>query len=147
MPNFLVLEFYLLLLSGDDEGEGWNRLLHDDSVEDEGDNFSISIFFDMMTWRLLFSDCGIKTEMMSQPWNNFLHFVVVRSSHDEGAERIIFRSVFLTLRWQKEEEGRHQKRRSSSIPPTGILVVVRWAFFLRPFAECLPVRSSILQSI
>jgi hypothetical protein len=52
--------------------------------------------------------------MMSPPWNNFLrsllHFVVVRSGHDEGPRRIIFRSVFLTLRWQKEEEeGRHQK--------------------------------------
>jgi hypothetical protein len=26
-------------------------------------------------------------------------------------------------------------------------VCLRWAFVLRPFAECLPVRSSILQSI
>jgi hypothetical protein len=75
MPNFLVLEFYLLLLLSDDgEGEGWNRLLHDGSVEDESDNFSVSIFFDMMTWRLLFPDGGIKTEMMSPPWNNFLQF-------------------------------------------------------------------------
>jgi hypothetical protein len=51
--------------------------------------------------------------MMLSPWNNFLRsllcFVVVRSDHDEGIGRIIFRSVFLTLRWQKEEEGRHQK--------------------------------------
>jgi hypothetical protein len=38
-------------------------------------------------------------------------------------------------------------RRSSSIPPTGMLAIVRWAFVLRSFAECLPVRSSILQSI
>jgi hypothetical protein len=51
MPNFLVLEFYLLLvvLSSDGEGEGWNRLLHGGSVEDEGDNFGVSIFFDMTT--------------------------------------------------------------------------------------------------
>jgi hypothetical protein len=51
--------------------------------------------------------------MMSPPWNNFLRsllcFVVVRSGHDEELGKIIFRSVFLTLRWQKEEEGRHWK--------------------------------------
>jgi hypothetical protein len=109
------LEFYLrlVLLSGDDEGEGWNRLLRGGSVEDEGDNFGVSIFFDMTTWRLLFPDGGIKTKMMSPPWNNFLrsllHFVVIRSGHDEGPGIIIFRSVFLTLRWQKEKEGRYQK--------------------------------------
>jgi hypothetical protein len=35
---------------------------------------------------------------------------MVRSDHDEGLGRIIFRSVFLTLRWQKEEEeGRQPK--------------------------------------
>jgi hypothetical protein len=68
MSNFLVLEFYLLLfLFGNDEGEEWNRLLHDGSVEDEDDNFGIGIFFDMTTWRLLFPDGGIKTEMMSPP--------------------------------------------------------------------------------
>jgi hypothetical protein len=50
MPNFfLVLEFYLFLLSGDGEGEGWNRLLRDGSVKYEGDNFGVSIFFDMTT--------------------------------------------------------------------------------------------------
>jgi hypothetical protein len=57
----------------------------------------------MTTWRHLFPDGGIKAEMMSPPWNNFLrsllHFVVVRSGHDERPRRIIFRSVFLTLRW------------------------------------------------
>jgi hypothetical protein len=49
MSNFLVLKFYLLLLllSGDGEGEGWNRLLHGCSVEDEGNNFGVSIFIDM----------------------------------------------------------------------------------------------------
>jgi hypothetical protein len=47
-----VLEFYLFLLlfSGDGEGEGWNRLLHGGSVEDGGDNFGISIFINMTTW-------------------------------------------------------------------------------------------------
>ena len=114
MPNFLVLEFYLLLLlSGDGEGERWNRILHGGSAEDEGDNFGVSIFIDMTTWRLLFPDGGIKAEMMSPPWNNFLQsllrFIVVRSSHNEGLGRIIFRLVILTLRWQKEEERRHQK--------------------------------------
>jgi hypothetical protein len=67
----------------------------------------------MMTWRFLFSDGDIKAEMMSLPWNNFLRsllrFIVVRSGNDEGLWRIIFRSVFLTLRWQKQEERRHQK--------------------------------------
>jgi hypothetical protein len=53
MLNYLVLEFYLLI-SVDGEGEGWNRFLHDGSVEDEGDNVGVSIFIDMMTWRLLF---------------------------------------------------------------------------------------------
>jgi hypothetical protein len=107
MSNFLVLEFYLLLLllSGDGEGEGWNHLLHGGSIEDEGDNFGISIFIDMTTWRLLFPDSGIKAKMMLPLWNNFLrsflHFVVVRSNHDEELGRIIFISVFLTLRWQK----------------------------------------------
>jgi hypothetical protein len=111
MSNFLVLEFYLLL-SGDGEGEWWNHLLHGGSVEDEGDNFGVSIFIDMTTWRLLFPDGGIKAEIMLLPWNNFLwsllRFAVVRSSHDEGLGRIILRSDFLALRWQKQE-GRHRK--------------------------------------
>jgi hypothetical protein len=53
---------------------------------------------------------------MSLPWNNFfrslLRFVVVRSGHDEGLGIISFISVFLILRWQKEE-GRHQKEEVS----------------------------------
>jgi hypothetical protein len=48
MPNYLVLEFYLLI-SIDGEGEGWNRFLHGGSVEDEGDNIGVSIFIDMTT--------------------------------------------------------------------------------------------------
>jgi hypothetical protein len=71
----------------------------------------------MTTWRLLFSDDGIMVEMMSPPWNNFprslLRFVVVRSGYDEELGRIIFRLVFFTLQWQKEEEGRHQKEEVS----------------------------------
>ena len=63
MPIFLVLKFYLLLLlSGDGEGEWWNRFLHGGSVKDEGDNFGVSIFIDTTTWRLLFPDGGIKAE-------------------------------------------------------------------------------------
>ena len=115
MLKFLVLKFYLFLLlfSGNGEGEGWNRILHGGFVEGEGDNFGVTIFIDMMTWRSLFPDGGIKAEMMSPPWNNFLRsflrFVVVRSGHNERLGRISFRSVFLILRWQKEEEGRHQQ--------------------------------------
>jgi hypothetical protein len=62
----------------------------------------------------LFSDGDIKAEMVSPLWNNFLRsllrFIVVRCDHDEGLERISFRSVFLVLQWQKEEEGRHKKK-------------------------------------
>ena len=70
MPKFLVLEFYLLLLlfSVNGEGEGWNRLLHGGFVEDEGDNFGVTIFIDMTTWRSLFPDGGIKAKMMSSPY-------------------------------------------------------------------------------
>jgi len=68
MPKFMVLEFYLLLLlSGDVEGERWNLLLHGGSVEDKNDNFGVSIFIDMTTWRLLFPDGGIKAEMILPP--------------------------------------------------------------------------------
>jgi hypothetical protein len=67
----------------------------------------------MTTWRPFFPGGDIKAEMMSPPGNNFLwsllHFVMVRSGHDEGLGRIIFRSIFLNLRWQKEEAGRHKK--------------------------------------
>jgi hypothetical protein len=98
------LEFYLLLLllSGDGEGEWWNRLLYSGSIEDESDNFGISILIDMTISRLLFPDGGIKAEMKLSPWNNFLRsllrFIVVKSGHDEGLGRIIFKSAFLTLR-------------------------------------------------
>ena len=114
MSNFFVLEFYLLL-SGDGEGERWNCLLHGGSVEDEGDNYGVSNFTGMMTWRPFFPDDDIKAEMMSPPWNNFLRsllcFIVVRSGHNERLERISFILVFLILRWQKEEEGRRQKEK------------------------------------
>ena len=70
MPRFLVLGIYLLL-SGDGERAGWNRFLHGDSVEDEGDNYDVSILTGM-TWRLLFLDGDIEAEMVSPPWNNFL---------------------------------------------------------------------------
>ena len=93
---------YLLLLSGDGEGAGWIRLIHDGSGEDEGDNYDASIILGMTTWRLSFPDGDIKAEMMSPSWNNFLRsplrFVVVRSNHDERLGRISFRSVFLILR-------------------------------------------------
>jgi hypothetical protein len=45
----------------------------------------------------------------------FSIFVVVRSDHNEGLGKISFRSVFLILRWQKEEEGRHGKEKVSSL--------------------------------
>jgi hypothetical protein len=45
----------------------------------------------------------------------FSIFVVVRSDYNEGLGKISFRSVFLILRWQKEEEGRHEKEKVSSL--------------------------------
>jgi hypothetical protein len=75
---------YFLLLPGDGEGIGWIRLLYDGSVEDEGDNYGVSILLGMTTWRLGFLDGDIKAEMMSPPWNNFLRsplrFIAVRTS-------------------------------------------------------------------
>ena len=116
--KFLCFEIYLLsLLSGNSERTGWNCFLHSGSVKDEYDNYGISILTGMMTWSLLFPDSDMKAEMVSSPWNNFLRsllrFIVVRSDHDEGLGRINFRSVFLILRWQKEDEGRHQKEEVS----------------------------------
>ena len=83
---FLGFGIHLLLhLSGDGERAGWNRFLRGGSVEDEGDNYDVSILTSM-TWRLLFSDGDIKAEMVSLQWNIFLrsllYFIVVRSDHD-----------------------------------------------------------------
>jgi hypothetical protein len=107
------------LLSGDGEEVWWNRFLHDDAAEHEGDNYGISNFIGITIGRPFFPDGDIKTEMMSPLWNNFLlslpHFIVVRSGHDEGPGRISFKSVFLILRWQKEEEGRHKKEEVSQL--------------------------------
>jgi hypothetical protein len=64
----------------------------------------------------LFSDGDIKAEIVSPPWNNFLRSLLCfRSGHNEGLGRINFRSVFLILRWQKEEEERHQKEEVSQL--------------------------------
>ena len=65
MPRFLVLQIYLLL-SGDGEGERWNRFLHGGYVEDEDDNYDVGNFIGM-TWRPFFPNDDIKTEMMSTP--------------------------------------------------------------------------------
>ena len=106
--KFLGTGVYLLL-PDDGEGAEWIRFLHGGSVEDEGDNYDVSILTSM-TWRLLFPNGGIKAEMVLPSWNNFLRsllcFIVVRSGYDEGLGRIVSRSVFLILRWHKEE-GRH----------------------------------------
>jgi hypothetical protein len=69
MSSFLFLGIYLLLLSDDSERIEWNRFLHGGSVEDEGDNYGVSILTSM-TCRFLFSDGNVKTEMVSSPWNN-----------------------------------------------------------------------------
>ena len=49
MPSFLVQGIYLLLLPDDGEGTGWIHFLHGDSVEDEGDNYDVSILTGMTT--------------------------------------------------------------------------------------------------
>ena len=114
MPNLLVLDIYfLLLLSGDGKGAGWIRLLHDGSVEDEGDT-DVNNFINLTTWRFSFLGGDIKVEMMPPSWNNFLRFllrfVVIRSDHNEGLGRIC-RSVFFFFggRKKKTEDGRHKK--------------------------------------
>jgi hypothetical protein len=135
MPSFLVLGIYLFLFSGDSQSEGWNCFLRGGYIEDEGDNYDVSTLTNM-TWRLLFSDGDIKTEMVSPPWNNFLqslfHFIVVRSGHDEGIGRISFISIFLILRWKKEE-GRHQKEEVSQLR-----LHECWSSFGHMFSGLLP---------
>jgi hypothetical protein len=115
------LGIYLFLLSGDGEGEGWIRFLHGGSIKDEGDNYGVNNFLGMMTLRLFFPNGDIKAEMISLSWNNFLrsllYFIVVRSGHDKGLGRISFRSVFLILRWQKEELEKHKKEEVSQVRP------------------------------
>jgi hypothetical protein len=66
MPSFFLGIYLLLLLFGDGERVGWNSFLHGGSVEDENDNYGVSILTSM-TWRLLFLDDDIKTEMVSPP--------------------------------------------------------------------------------
>ena len=116
MPSLLVLRIYFLL-SSDGERAGWNRFLHDGSVEDGDDNYGVSILTGITASRLLFPDGDIKAVMVSPPWNNFLwsllRFIVVRSGHDKGLGRISFRSVFLIFRWQKEEQRIHKKEELS----------------------------------
>jgi hypothetical protein len=44
MPSFLVMGIYLLpLLFGNGEGANWNHFFYGGLVEDEGDNYSVSI--------------------------------------------------------------------------------------------------------
>jgi len=69
----LVLQIYLLfILSDDSEGTGRNHFLHGGSVEDEGDNYGVSNFTGMTTWRLFFSDSDIKAEVTSPPCSPIL---------------------------------------------------------------------------
>jgi hypothetical protein len=116
MPNLLVLRIYfLLLLSSDGEGKGWNCILYGGFVEDEDDNYGVSNFTGSTTWRSFFPDGATKVEMMSPSWNNFLRsllrFVMVKSGHDERLGIIIFRSVFLILRWQKKMKENTRKKK------------------------------------
>jgi len=69
--SFLVSGSCLVLLLSDGEGVGWICFLHNDSDEDEGDNYGISNLLGMMAWRLRFLNDDIKAEMMLPPCNNF----------------------------------------------------------------------------
>ena len=133
MRSFLVLKIYLILLLGNGEGAGWIRFLHGGSVEDEGDNYSVNNFTGMTTQRPFFPGGDIKAcyKFLRSP----LHFVVVRFGHDEGLGRIIFRSVFLNLLWQKEEEGRYKKEEVSQLRLQGC-----WPPFVgHMFSGLLPI--------
>jgi len=83
----VLVIYFFLLFSSDGEMVGWNHFLHGGSVEDADNNYNVDILIDLTTWRLLFPDGSIKTEMVSPPWNNFLWsllcFIVVRSGHNE----------------------------------------------------------------
>jgi hypothetical protein len=129
MPSFLVLGiWFLLLLSDNGQEEEWFWSLHssfDEDDDDDGDDGNN--FLRMTTSRIRFPTSDIKVRMMLLSWNKYLwsllHFVVVRSDHNEGLVRINLplkliligfelgrlRSVFLHLRWYKEEEGKHKK--------------------------------------
>jgi hypothetical protein len=75
MSNLLVLRIYfllLLLLPGDSEGKWWNCILHGGFAEDEDDNYGVSNFTGLTTWRSFFPDGATKVEMMSPSRNNFL---------------------------------------------------------------------------
>jgi hypothetical protein len=81
--------------------------------------FEIFVFFVFCFFYLTCTVVKKKADPTHSPynllsWNNFLRsllcFVVIRSSHDEGLGRIIFRSVFRILQWQKEEEDDKRKK-------------------------------------
>jgi len=116
MPSFLGLGIYLILLSSDGERAGWNRFLHDGSVEDGATTTASA---SSPVWR--HGDFYFRTTTSRRRWCrrhgiiflwSLLRFIVVRSGHDEGLGNINFRSVFLILRWQKEK-GRYQKEEVS----------------------------------
>jgi hypothetical protein len=50
MPSILVLGIYFFL-TGDGERIGWNRFLYGGSIEDEGNNYGISILTGLIIFR------------------------------------------------------------------------------------------------
>jgi hypothetical protein len=71
---------------------------------------------------------------------------VVRSGHNEELERINFRLVFLVFfGGRNEKEDTKKKKFLNSVYMNDR--VVRWASILSPFAECLPMQSSIQQNV
>ena len=64
---FSVWGFTSSSSSANSERVGWNRFLHDGSIEDAGNNYDVSILTGLTTWRLLFPDDDIKAEMVSLP--------------------------------------------------------------------------------
>jgi hypothetical protein len=82
--------WFLPFLSDNSNGEGWIWSLH--SGFDEDDDSDVNNFLCMMTWRIRVLNEDIKVGMILPSWKFFLqflvHFVVVRSDHNEWLVRI-----------------------------------------------------------
>ena len=119
MSGFLVLGIYLLLLSDDGEGQG-------------GIVFSMMALLKMRVkttasaissaWQ--HRDFSFQTTTSRRRWCRrhgiifsglFSVLLWLDLATMKGLGRIIFRSVFLILRWQKQEGGRHQKEEVSQL--------------------------------
>jgi hypothetical protein len=93
MLHFAVCEICFLLIFFGNGGEiGWLGFLHGRSNEGGGGIYDINNFLGTATWRFRFPDGDIEAKMVPSSMNNFLlpllHFVMVRSNHNERLVRI-----------------------------------------------------------